>query len=427
MVGVLEAAGIAIVAGSVAQAAVGLYGVVRRRAGEAGRARENARLFREHARLLLQTERAERDRNELSWNGQRKFYIDRKVMEAKDVCSFYLKAHDHKPLAPFLPGQFLTFQLKIPDQPKPVIRCYSLSDGPTETDYYRVTIKRLGPPPKSPEAPPGLSSSFFHQELNEGDILDVRAPSGHFYLDQTSEKPVVLIGGGVGLTPVLSMLNTICRTGSKRETWFFYGVTNRSEHAMYEHLANIRKTHDNVRIVVCYSRPSEDCVKDRDYDHEGFVSVELFKKLLPSNNYEFYICGPPPMMEMVTSDLKTWGVPDADVKFEAFGPATIKRKTPPKPAQDAAAAAEAADGVEVVFARSDKTLRWKPDHGSLLEFAEQNGIQIDSGCRAGGCGTCVTALKEGEVSYLSEPDAEPEEGSCLACIAVPKTRLVLDG
>ena len=132
------------------------------------------------------------------------------------------------------------------------------------------------------------------------------------------------------------------------------------------------------------------------------------------------------MMQAVTSDLREWGVPDGDVKFEAFGPATIKRKSPPKPAQDAAAAAAAGDGIEVVFERSGKTLHWKPDYGSLLEFAEANDISIDSGCRAGNCGTCVTAVKEGEVSYLSEPGAQPDEGSCLTCIAVPSGRLILD-
>ncbi len=130
------------------------------------------------------------------------------------------------------------------------------------------------------------------------------------------------------------------------------------------------------------------------------------------------------MMEAVTKDLKEWGVSDSDVKFEAFGPATIKRKSPSKPAQEAMAAA--GDGIEVEFERSGKTLHWKPEHGSLLEFAEANDISIDSGCRAGNCGTCVTAVKEGEVSYLSEPGAQIDEGSCLTCIAVPSGRLILD-
>lgn len=426
MVGVLEVAGYTIVGGALGQVAAGLYGLVRRRAEEATRAREEVRLFEERARLVLNYERAERDRAELSWNGFRKFYIDRKVPETKDVCSFYLRPHDAKALPPFLPGQYLTFQLKIPGQPKPVIRCYSLSDSPTALDYYRVTIKRLAPPPKNPDAPPGLSSNYFHQQLNEGDILDVKAPGGHFYLDQSTDKPVVLIGGGVGLTPVLSMLNTIVRSGSRRETWFFYGVTNRNDHAMYDHLNEIRRTCDNVRVVVCYSHPSADCVEGRDYDHAGFVGIDLFKKLLPSNNYEFYICGPPPMMDSITNALSAWGVPDESVKFEAFGPATVKRNKTSEQVRDAAAAASGSEGIEIVFARSSRTVRWTPAGGSILEIAERNGISLDFGCRAGNCGTCVTAVKEGEISYLTEPGAKPDAGSCLTCIAMPKCRLVLD-
>ncbi len=426
LAGIIEVVGWVIVVGFAALVAVGLYGAIQRRIRESTTAAREARLFEQRARLLLQSDQADRERHELSWNGNRKFYIDRSVEEAKDICSYYLKPHDHKPLAPFLPGQFLTFHLKIPGQPKPVIRCYSLSGSPVDLDHYRVTIKRLDPPPGKPDAPPGLSSNYFHKELKEGDILDVRAPSGHFCLDKSTEKPVVLIGGGVGLTPVWSMLNMICDSGSRREAWFFYGVTNRADHAMHDRMAEIRRNHDNVRIVVCYSQPTESCVQGRDYDNQGFVSVELFKKLLPSSNYEFYICGPPPMMQAVTNDLKEWGVPDSDVNFEAFGPATIKRKSPPKPAQEAAAAAEAGDGLEVVFARSGKTLSWKSDQGSLLDLAEKHGISIDYGCRAGSCGTCVTAIKEGEVSYLSEPDAEPDEGSCLTCIAVPRSHLILD-
>lgn len=421
MVGLIEAIGIATVGAAAGHALTGLYGSLRRRVDESRRSEESRELFEQRARLSLESERAERDRHQLSWNGQRKFYIDRTVDEAKDVRSFYLKPHDQKPLAPFLPGQFLTFQLRVPDQPKPVIRCYSLSDSPLEQDYYRVTIKRLGPPPKNPEAPPGLSSNFFHGTLKEGDILDVRAPGGQFFLDQASERPIVLIGGGVGLTPMISMLNTICRSGSKRETWFFYGITNRSEHAMYDHLAEIQEAYDNVNIVPCYSQPTEQCVEGRDYRHKGFVSVDLMKTMLPSNNYEFYICGPPPMMEMVTAHLREWNVPDDHVHFEAFGPATVKRAAEPVKTD------AGADGIEVRFARSEKTLKWTPDCGTILELAEANGINLDSGCRAGNCGTCLTAVRDGQVSYLSDPGAPCDEGSCLVCVAVPKGPLVIEG
>ncbi len=127
------------------------------------------------------------------------------------------------------------------------------------------------------------------------------------------------------------------------------------------------------------------------------------------------------MMNTIVPDLKDWGVPDSDVKFEAFGPATVSKPKKPKAKGEAAA-----PGIAVVFSRSGQTFTWTEDDGSLLDFGEANGIKMDSGCRAGSCGTCVVAIKEGEPGYLSEPDAEPDEGTCLACIAIPKGRMVLD-
>ena len=230
----------------------------------------------------------------------------------------------------------------------------------------------------------------------------------------------MLIGGGVGLTPVVSMLEALVQHDGQREIWFFYGIRNKAEHAMAEHLREIDRAHANVHLVVCYSRPTETCVEGEDYHSQGFVSVDLFKSLLESNNYEFYICGPPPMMDMVTNDLEEWGVPEEHINFEAFGPATVKKT------QEPAADADAGQAIEVVFAKSDKTLSWAADAGTLLDFAEANGIKMSSGCRSGSCGTCLTALKEGEIEYVHRPGKKPEAGSCLVCIARPSGRVVLD-
>ena len=101
------------------------------------------------------------------WNGWRKFLVARKVMECDDICSFHLSPHDKKALPGFLPGQYLTFNLDIPGQTKPVVRCYSLSDSP-RPENYRVTIKRI--PPRDKDKPPGLASTFFYDQVNEGDM-----------------------------------------------------------------------------------------------------------------------------------------------------------------------------------------------------------------------------------------------------------------
>jgi ferredoxin-NADP reductase len=385
---------------------------------------EEQRLRAEIDRIMDHT-RFERETNELSWNGFRKFNISRKAPEGGGICSFYFSPHDGKPLPPFKPGQYLTFGLDIAGQKKQVIRCYSLSDSPHHPDYYRCSIKAVPAPRDMPDVAPGLSSNHFHDSVNEGDILDIKAPGGHFFMDTTKQSPVVLIGGGIGLTPVLSMLNQIVESGSKRETWFFYGVRDSNEQVMKEHLEQIAQENENVHMCVCYSRPQETDVEGKDYQYAERVSVDLFKRILPSNNYDFYMCGPPPMMNTIVPALEEWKVPEKHIHFEAFGPATVK-KTKTEANKEATSASAASAGVQIVFAKSGKTLDWDPEIGSILDFAEENEIDIDFGCRAGNCGTCITAIKEGEVDYLNEPGAEPESGSCLACISVPKGNLSID-
>lgn len=353
--------------------------------------------------------------HKLSWQGYRKFEVKTKTPEGDSgICSFQLVPHDGKPLPPYQPGQFLTFKLSIPGQKKPVIRCYSLSDCYRESDdHYRVTIKKIPAPADKPKAPPGLASSFFYDHLNEGDILDVKAPAGQFVLDLKRDVPVVLLAGGVGITPLLSMLNAIVASGQNRETWLFYGVRNRAEHIMKEHMDRIRRDFDNVHICSCYSDQAATDTQGHDYHCAGRITVDLLKEKLPSNNYEFYICGPPPMMAALTEGLKGWGVPQTTIKSEAFGAASV---------QKAAKAVKA----KITFTKSKKDIAWDPQAGNLLEFALRNGIPIDSGCRAGSCGTCKVALRDGKIEYVQESEFDCEPGSCLTCLAMPKGDITLD-
>ena len=368
---------------------------------------------------IIEAKRLENEKARLSWNGFRKFEVVSKVKETHDITSFYLSPHDGKPLPSFFPGQFLTFQLNIQGNTHPVVRCYSLSDSPHHPDRYRVSIKKVPPPRNDPKAPPGLVSNHFHESINENDILDIKAPSGQFYLDIHAKGPVVLLAGGVGITPVLSMLNALVEIESQREIWFCLGVRNKKEHIMKEHLEKVAKENPNVNLQVFYSSPAETDFKEKDYHIEGRVKVSSLINLLPSNNYDFYICAPPPMVEDLRNDLAAWGVPKTSIHFEAFGPATVKKCTTNSESKDL-------PKIDVSFTKSGKVFPWDPKLTSLLELAENNGIPLDSGCRAGNCGTCLTAIKSGEVSYVGEPGSLPEEGSCLACIAVPKGDLTLD-
>ena len=372
------------------------------------------------AETRLRCQEAEQAR--LVWNGYRKFAVAKKVRECEDVCAFYLKPHDGKTLPGFKPGQYLTFQLDLPGRDKPLVRCYSISDSPHHSDYYRVTIKKEKAPKDKPDLPPGAASSYFCDVVKEGDILNVKAPTGHFFLDVTKTNPIVLIAGGVGVTPLLCMANAIVAGGSNREVWFFFGVRSGNDHIHKAELEKLAAEHDNIHLHVCYSRPGPNDVKGRAYHHEGRVSIELLKELLPSNNFEYYLCGNGAFMKSITDGLEAWGVPDKDVHFEAFGPATVKKKVePPTPTETVFLSK-----LQVTFGRSGKTTRWEPSAGNLLEFATSQGVRIESGCCAGSCGSCLVAIKSGSVDYLHPPDAEPEQGTCLTCICRPKSDLVLD-
>jgi ferredoxin-NADP reductase len=374
-------------------------------------------------REQLQAARGLRKKTEdhaVSWNGIRKFSIQKKVQETEDICSFYLAPHDRKPLPSFMPGQYLTFELRIPGQKNKTVRCYSLSDGP-QPDYYRVSIKRQGPPPGKDDLQPGLVSNYFHSQLKEGDIVDVKAPGGHFFLDPSETGGVVLIGGGIGITPMVAMLNTLTALRSTREIHFFYGVRNRAEHAMKQHLEAIARENPNVHLHVCYSKPDEDHKPGPDFQHASRVSVELFKQVLPSNNFDFYICGPGPLMESLTTGLAEWGVPEKSIHFETFGPSSIK-----KVAHLPAASETPGQTFTVEFKKSGRKIPWVSGCTNILQLAMDNDINIPCGCRAGSCGTCQVAVFSGDVAYIAPCDFATERGTKLTCIGTPKGDLVLD-
>lgn len=396
------------------------YGALRRTFFERGQqalAREYLRQEIHNAKLRCR----ETEQAKFSWNGYRKFEVVKKVVECENVASFYLAPHDKQPLPPFKPGQYITFQVNLPGQPKPLIRCYSLSDSHRPT-HYRVTIKKALPPMDALELRPGLVSSHFCDTVREGDILDVKAPAGHFFLELTESGPVVLIAGGIGVTPLVSMLNAVLDHDPQREVWFFFGARRSDEHMFKEHLEQVAGRHKNVRLHVSYSHPRSKDEAGRDYHSHGRVTIDLLKEKLPASNYDYYLCGPAPFMNSLNEGLVAWGVPEKRIHYEAFGPATVKSATaPPTPSETLHLSK-----LMVTFSRTGQTYHWDPATCSLLEFAESKGVKIEAGCRAGNCGTCIAAIKSGDVSYVGPAGASAEDGTCLTCICRPKTNLIID-
>ncbi len=361
-----------------------------------------------------------------SWEGFRELSVQRREIEDvnKSICSFYLVPIDGQPLPSFRPGQFLTFKLQMEDpvtlQSKTVVRCYSLSDRP-QSDYYRVSIRRVSAPVDQPEVPPGLSSNFFHDHVHKETLLMVKSASGHFHLMEDELLPVVLIGGGIGITPMLSILNTLLENGSTRDVSLYYGVRNGAEQIMKEHMQSLAKAHANFHLHLCYSNPSDNEVVGVDYQHKGRVDIPLLRITLKLMRYQFYICGPKPMMESLVPGLEDWGVNADDIHYESFGPASLVKHETPKPQTESISAQKNT----VTFSKTGTHIPWDPDVGSLLELAEAQGIEVESGCRAGSCGCCQTVLETGEVEYSQQPDADVEPGHCLLCISTPKGDLTL--
>ncbi len=364
--------------------------------------------------------RVAEERKSLLWAGWRKFKVSSKQFEDRDrmVCSFRLVPHDGKAIPTFEPGQFLTFRLDLPGQSKPTVRCYSLSDC-ARPDGYRISVKRA-PAPAGTDHPPGLSSNHLLDNVDQGDILDLRSPSGRFVLDPSGSGPVVLASGGVGITPLLCMFNALVDAGSTREIWFFYGVRHQGEHIMKNHLEQVARDHPHVKLRVCYSQPASSDIPGRDYHEKGYVTVDLFKRLLPSNNYDYYACGPPPMMNALLEGLRAWGVPEERIHHEQFGPGAPKKIAAQAPAEGEAA------GVEVTFCKSNKKATWVAGSGTQLDLARTSGIAVDAGCEQANSGTCQTAIRSGEARHLQEPSYEHEKGTCLVCCAVPSGPLELD-
>lgn len=360
--------------------------------------------------------------------GFRPFRVRRRVPEdaAGHVCSFYLEPVDGRPLPEYRPGQFLTFHIDVPESEgggeKRITRCYSLSDS-HRPDHYRISIKRIPPPPNS-VFPAGRASNFFHDHVEVGTTLQVRGPSGHFYLEP-DDTPIVLIAGGIGITPMLSMLNWCAANQRNREVWFYYGVRNSRDAAFAQHLQRSAAANPDLHLRVCFSDPLPEDRLGREFHFRGRIGIELFKMELPLKPYHFYVCGPAPMMETLVPALEDWGVPDTRIHFEAFGPASVKRRGPQTWTPEQTIASPAA-GITVTFSKSGRRVQWSQRFGSLLEFAESHGIAIDSGCRAGSCGTCQTTVRSGEVAYPKTPDYDPQPGTCLMCIGTPGSDVTLE-
>ena len=351
----------------------------------------------------------------------RKLIVKSIVPEGESAKSFFLAPADGSPLDPHFPGQHLPLRLNIPNQQHPVFRCYTISNH--GDDLYRLTIKRESAPPDRPDLPPGLSSSYFHDSVYPDDILEAKPPSGNFWLDLGQNHPVVMLAGGIGVTPMMSMLEALDRAASSRTVYFFFALRHSGDHVFRSRLKAIAERRPNVRTRVFYEEIRSHDVPGRDYHQTGRISIVTLREHLPSLGMEYYICGPSGMMKELTEGLAGAGVAADAIRTESFGPSSTAYLAPAASGTEEQASPSK---ITVTFAQSQITVPWTGEVPSLLQLAETNRVDISSGCQYGDCGTCMVRLLEGKVTYHHAVGARIDPGCCLPCSCRPETSIVLD-
>jgi nitric oxide dioxygenase len=252
------------------------------------------------------------------WNGYRTFVVDRKQPESEIATSLYLRPADRCPLPLFKPGQYITVKIDHPAV-SATPRNYSLSDRPG-LDHYRISVKRE--PSLAANAPAGLVSNYLHDAVQPGDMLNIGPPCGQFTLDPTqmTGRVIALISGGIGITPLMSMLKSLAHHRVAAPTYFIHAARNSRYHAFGDEARRIAAECPNVRLHFRYDEPLASDLGRRHCDSTGRIDGELLSELLPSIEADFYICGPKPFMAGLLQTLNNLGVADSRIHYEFFGP-----------------------------------------------------------------------------------------------------------
>ncbi|MEF3302448.1 NO-inducible flavohemoprotein [Paenibacillus sp. GYB003] len=257
------------------------------------------------------------EKQEGGWAGFRAFRVERKVRESEEIASFYLVPADGKPIASYAPGQYVSVKAEIPGEPNVHIRQYSLSGAPGKP-YYRISVKRED---AAADRPAGKVSVYLHETVGEGDVLPLSAPAGSFTLDEGDRRPVVLISGGVGVTPLAAMLHALAeRNDPNRPVAFIHAARNGDVHALRKEVEELASGRSAIRAYWCYEKPTERDRAAGAFHQEGYIDLNWLRRIVPTKDAGFYFCGPIPFMKAINRALLEWGVAPADIHYEFFGP-----------------------------------------------------------------------------------------------------------
>ncbi len=334
--------------------------------------------------------------------------VTRVQQESSDIRSLFLAPPDDASVL-FAAGQHLPMRLQASDEA--LVRTYTVSSAPSD-GHIRISVKLQG-----------KASRHLHENVQIGDLLEVRAPLGSFTLVDETERPVVLIGAGVGITPMVSMARELVAQNRlhqrARHIHLFHSARSLAELPFREELSALQQQAGGLlHIHRALSSPGAEAQLEHDYQLAGRLSFAQVKARLPLDDYDFYLCGPSSFLQDMYDGLRGLNIPDQRIHAEAFGPSALRRsqsEQPPSLEQPPAATVP----VPVYFSVSATEARWKPDSGSLLELAESRGLSPEFSCRGGSCGTCAARLVSGAVHYPNPPAQLPDSDKVLICCAVP--------
>ncbi|MEU8465712.1 molybdopterin-dependent oxidoreductase [Streptomyces sp. NPDC029003] len=346
-----------------------------------------------------------------AWTGTRPFTVTALDEVSPAVRAVRLEPCDGGPLPDHRPGQHVTVRAGSPDgspQDAAGARSYSLTGPAVEPGRtgYRFAVRHV---------PGGSFSTLVHERLRVGDRLHLGTPSGVFAVPTHTDRPVVLLAGGIGVTPFLGYLETLARTGGTvPEVVLHHGNANSADHPFRERLRELAARIPALRVIDHYTDPAGQDLAGRDHDRTGRITAADIDVGLIERRARFYLCGPEPMLRSLTDGLGERGVPRFEIFSEKFRAAPREVDLP----DDAA--------FTVRFARSGREATWRKGDGTLLALGEAAGVPMPSGCRVGQCESCARTVLEGRATHLVTPSEDLPDTDVLTCQSVPACDLVLD-
>lgn len=244
------------------------------------------------------------------WEGTRAFRIVAKEPQSELITSFEFEPVDGKPVADYLPGQYLGVWLKPEGFPHQEIRQYSLTRKP-DGKTYRIAVKREDL---------GQVSSWLHNHAQPEDEVHLAAPAGDFFMDVTLQTPVTLISAGVGQTPMLAMLDTLAKNAHSAQVNWFHAAEHGDVHAFADEVNSLGEQLPRFERHVWYRTPSENCRAQAKFDSEGLMDLVTLESKISAPDMQFYLCGPVSFMRFAAEQLVKLGVGQDRINYECFGP-----------------------------------------------------------------------------------------------------------